>query len=664
MRALRLPLLAAILCSKVLGATTVAAQSTSEAAADWVLELADRPDLSAYPQVRVFTRVVDSARQPVGGLTREALILEEDGRVTSDLVVEPAALGLQVMFVIDPGAQPERVGETGQATLEEARAAIRLFANEYMRPGDTVGIWSMQGEQALVLQPPTGAASDVLTALDAFSLQPTTTVTPALEAAMDSLLALETSAVSERMLVVLSPGWRDRPDPALVQRLDASGAALSGVLTRRGLDLNSGLSALVGRVLRPGLFLHYTGPQALRSLYGAWNTERSGYRLTYTSPTGAPGSHQIGLRLHDAEAVAATTSYQAPVPDGPQIVFTSHAAGFQAGRLVAELIGVSVTTPPGSPAIDRAELFVNDESLGVREGAGPFAWAWDPAPYGEQLAADGESVGVVELRVQVTDAIGQTRSSAIRGHASFPGVDACTAYRSVPAVGRSLYAACRATGLTPPLIVLFVLLMGMLIGLIWLWRYRGAVSQAGQQVSRRLTDVYRRLTRTGGRRAPLAYLDALEGLDPAARTSFDLFGQTPIGRSHDYAELCFHAERQRSPISGLHCTVHEDEGGVGWSIEDEDSTNGTYVNGVRLPGLGQRLALHDGDVIELAQVERGGLKFRFRLAAVTAAPDIRRAPDPTRSSPAKPGRATRPLIAARGPAPEPELEFDPRRNDF
>lgn len=658
----RLPLLATIVCSLVLGALPARAQDEPTGRQ---IELAEQPDLTAFPRVALFARILDETRSPIANVTAAALQVEEDGRLLTDVTVEPASLGLQVAFIVDAGAQPERAGETGQATLEEARAAIRLFANDYMRPGDSAAVWAMDDTQPIAVQPPTGAASELVAALDLFALRATPTITPAIEAALDSFAASATSTLRQRLIVVLSPGWRDRPEPALIQRLDAAGVNVNGILTRRGLDLNTGLSALVARAARPGLFVHYTGPQSVRSLYGAWNVGRDGYRLTYTSPTAAPGQHQVGVRLTGAQDAAGTLAYLAPVAAGPQITFTSHQPGFQAGRLNSELIGVDVTNPPGAPAIDRAELFVNDVSLGALEGPGPYAWAWNPAPYGEQLAAEGESAGPVELRVQVTDATGQTTLTAIRGQATFAGIDACTAYRGLPAIGKSLYALCRASGLTPPLVILFFILILMTIALVWLWRHRGAVSTAGQQMGRRLTDVYRRLTRAGGRRSPLAYLDVIEGLDPGARTSFDLFGQTPIGRSHDYAELCFHAERQRSPVSGLHCTLHEDEGGAGWSVEDEDSTNGTYVNGVRLPGLGQRVALHDGDVIELAQVERGGLKFRFRLAVAVAAPADRRsgAGSPMGVGRA-PGRETRPLVAARGPAAEAELEFDPRRNDF
>ncbi len=450
MQLIRLPLLATIICSLVLGAPLTRAQA--EPAGDQI-ELAEQPDLTAYPRVALFARVLDEASRPIANVTAAAWQVEEDGRSINDVVIEPTSLGLQVAFIVDAGAQPDRAGETGQATLEEARAAIRLFANDYMQPGDSAAVWAMADTRPIAVQPPTGAASELVAALDVFALRATPTITPAIEAALDSFAASATSTLRQRLIVVLSPGWRDRPDPALIQRLDAAGVNVNGILTRRGLDLNTGLSALVARAARPGLFVHYTGPQSVRSLYGAWNDGRDGYRLTYTSPTAAPGEHQVGVRLAGDEDAAATLAYLAPVPAGPQIRFTSHQPGFQVGRLNSELIGVDVTNPPGEPEIDRAELFVNDVSLGALEGSGPYAWAWDPAPYGERLAAEGESAGPVELRVQVTDATGQTTTTAIRGQALFAAIDACTTYRGVPAIGKSLYALCRVSGLTPPLVV-------------------------------------------------------------------------------------------------------------------------------------------------------------------------------------------------------------------
>ncbi|HXB50488.1 MAG TPA: FHA domain-containing protein [Streptosporangiaceae bacterium] len=66
-------------------------------------------------------------------------------------------------------------------------------------------------------------------------------------------------------------------------------------------------------------------------------------------------------------------------------------------------------------------------------------------------------------------------------------------------------------------------------------------------------------------------------------------------------------------VSRRHATVTVDDGGHA-SIRDENSTNGTFVNGDRvLPGINVRLA--DGDIVRLA-------------ADVTAEVNLPRPPDP------------------------------------
>lgn len=48
-------------------------------------------------------------------------------------------------------------------------------------------------------------------------------------------------------------------------------------------------------------------------------------------------------------------------------------------------------------------------------------------------------------------------------------------------------------------------------------------------------------------------------------------------------------------VSGLHCSFSY-AAGKGWIIKDEESTNGTYINGVRLPP-GGTTPLQNGTVI-------------------------------------------------------------------
>jgi hypothetical protein len=635
------------------------------------IRLAETVEAAAFPQVAVYAQFLDEFGAPVTTVTADQLVVAEGTTPIPDLSLTPADIGLQIAFIVQPGPQPQRAGQTGQATAEEARAVIRQFVNDYMREGlDSVSIWTSEGETQRAIAPLTSSRQDLIDALNAFSLAPSTVITPALTSALREFSLAGAAAGRNRVMIVLSPGWTEKPDLALLAQLDRAGVEVNGILTRQGLDPANSLRDLVARIERRGLFLPYTGPEVMRSLFDALAVSRQRYRLSYESLAVEPGQRTLNVRVLPAFAmtplegqpqpdVTASLTYVPPVPDGPQIEFTSHLPGFRVGEMTSDMISVRVRTQPGQPDVDRVELLVNGQSHGEAQGQGPeYVWVWDAQAFMDEQAALGHSVVPVELRVVVYDAAGgEFRDNTLRGQAIINAGDACRGMSSAPLVGASLYSLCRNAGITPPVIIGLILILVLLGVVIWLARNGRSMVQAGEQISRRVTDVYRRLTRTGGKRPVLAVLDVIEGQESGARSSFDLYGSTPLGRSPDYAELTFHAHRQRSPISGLHCTLHDDDAAGGWSIEDEDSTNGTYLNGVRLSGLGQRLPVHDGDVIELAQVERGGLKFRFRLATAQAAPV---APAALRRS----ARDTRPLRPAGVPAADEPVEFDPRRQDF
>lgn len=60
-------------------------------------------------------------------------------------------------------------------------------------------------------------------------------------------------------------------------------------------------------------------------------------------------------------------------------------------------------------------------------------------------------------------------------------------------------------------------------------------------------------------------------------------------------------------ISGTHAELHYSTD-IGWSIEDKNSSNGTYINGQRLqPSL--NYALHNNDLLQLANIE-----FRIEIS--------------------------------------------------
>jgi pSer/pThr/pTyr-binding forkhead associated (FHA) protein len=110
-----------------------------------------------------------------------------------------------------------------------------------------------------------------------------------------------------------------------------------------------------------------------------------------------------------------------------------------------------------------------------------------------------------------------------------------------------------------------------------------------------------------------AYLVPVEGFEEPQTKSYEIYGTTALGRSRRHADLLFHINEEDSPISRLHCTILDEDDH--FAIRDEDSSNGTYVNGEKLTPLAA-VVLQDGDTIDVAPLERGGLRFLFQVASV------------------------------------------------
>ena len=103
----------------------------------------------------------------------------------------------------------------------------------------------------------------------------------------------------------------------------------------------------------------------------------------------------------------------------------------------------------------------------------------------------------------------------------------------------------------------------------------------------------------GGRAAATdAWLVAVRGggLGPGER--YDLFGGLTIGRSPD-ADVRIDDRFS----SGIHARLYSR--GASYYIEDMGSTNGTFLNGVRLDG--------EAELSDLDEVKIGDTEFRFEL---------------------------------------------------
>ncbi|MBI4771118.1 MAG: FHA domain-containing protein [Chloroflexi bacterium] len=149
------------------------------------------------------------------------------------------------------------------------------------------------------------------------------------------------------------------------------------------------------------------------------------------------------------------------------------------------------------------------------------------------------------------------------------------------------------------------LLVGGSIGLIVAKSVAHNIVQAVSETARVLTLTTLRLKKL----APGAFITPLAGVDASLKKQIPLYGTTHIGRDRRISEIVLHADEETSPISGLHCTILEEDGA--FRIRDEESTNGTYLNDMLLTPETKQLI--DGDVIELGQVARGGIRLQFSI---------------------------------------------------
>lgn len=113
-----------------------------------------------------------------------------------------------------------------------------------------------------------------------------------------------------------------------------------------------------------------------------------------------------------------------------------------------------------------------------------------------------------------------------------------------------------------------------------------------------------------------AFIEVISGDDMLIGKMIPLFvhSVTLAGRSLEHAELVFNLQHTHSVVSRLHCEFHEVNGI--YRVRDLGSTQGTFVNGMRLPAGGDGQVLLEGDRIELGPAERGGVVLRFHSTRI------------------------------------------------
>jgi hypothetical protein len=91
-----------------------------------------------------------------------------------------------------------------------------------------------------------------------------------------------------------------------------------------------------------------------------------------------------------------------------------------------------------------------------------------------------------------------------------------------------------------------------------------------------------------------------------------------IGRNPQIANLQIYDLVDDSSISRVHCTIFYDNQKQSFEISDENSSNGTYLNELRLNPY-ELVNIKHGDTLELGRVLRSGIIFIFSVGAESLA---------------------------------------------
>lgn len=568
-------------------------------------------DSSAFPEVKVQILVLGPGGIESAAPTKESLSVSENN-VSVEYEIEKQEVGAEIGFVLDAGMGLYSGGATGATHLQEMKdAVIELTQDPMLLTGkDVFYVIAQEPGGPQVLVNPETPATKIPNILGQYN--PTTTYQYALPLeGVSSLLdgfANEASAGAGRAqaIVVFSGELtvdKKFPMASVVNKAKLMGVPVHTVQVRFAMVKQESLKDLAEQT--GGRFFYYTaeGTPSIAGLKPLLTGLRTQYALTYRSPNSESGTRVVAVGLHFGQnEKPAMAQYEVTVeppvavirsPGDEQTISPQAYVPTEdpkATPVTGIVITATVSWPDSHPRkIVRATLLVNSEPQSVlNEPSEELTFIWNPP---EETAS-----GPATLQIQIEDELGLVGLSdqiVVRIEAASPDV--------IPFdLSLNTILAILAFLLAATAVVLVVVFRKQVAGTAQ--QAVGAATEFIQEVG----ETLRFKSKPGSSKAMLVDMDGNSG---TGRSSFELYGTTSMGRSKKNADLVFQANQADSPISRLHCTILEEDGA--FFLRDDQSANGTYLNGVRLVPM-DRNPLKDGDEIQLANPERNGVRLQFR----------------------------------------------------
>jgi len=582
-------------------------------------------DPSAFPAVTLRFRALDAAGRVVPGIQRAQVEIQDgETEATAESLLEEDG-PLNVHFVVEAGISLD------DASWVAAREAIRSFGSGgWMDAGNvTVAAYAVNTRTLVTLVAPT---TDRAAIADLDAPNPSDGGISRSMSVMSGLVAdIERSATAQPHVIIFltrqlesNIGYETLVDQARAAAIPVYTASI-----RQGSQMLEDLAAETGGAftlmgLDPGLMVDAYRDVSARARqyvvsYRVGDNQSGTRNVTVGLPGAAPGTISYDFEIEPPQVVIR-------VPDSGttiarQMTGNDAALAEPTTQQVVADVGFGTNT---MRTIRRATLLVDgveaDQIDNVRADGDRLTvtLSWDM----RTVAVVGDTAHT--LKVEVVDELGLTDSASAEVAVRIseepvpptlePGATATPPPEPPPPPIACITPEPICSRIERPIrenpvaaISLLVALLALILAaVLWIGRGTQPVQRMTQNVRRGIDRITNRYRRSEVR----AYLELLAG-DGDVGHRYEVYGDTPIGRSRQNAELLFQQESENSPISRLHCTITDEEDH--FMLRDEDSANGTYLNGERLaPVVAHRLK--DGDIIELARVERGGVRLRFVAA--------------------------------------------------
>jgi hypothetical protein len=598
-------------------------------------------DSGAFPEIRLRALFLDQRGGAVAGVSPESIAVSENSHPV-DFQVREEEGGMEIAFILDGGMGLYANGATGETRLEEMKAAVRevVTGSPWLAGKDRIDVIIQEPDGMLTLANGETPVSSIPARMAGYLPDaPDRLARPldAVAAALDRFAAEQAGAAGRPQAIVLLSGILQTGPSVTASSVAAKARALGipihTILVRDGFELGENLQSLSAST--GGLFKYYGpgGSASIAELKAVLNSMRRQVVITYRSEAGQSGTQTVSVELPSATASKPAIAQFEIAIQPPKAAIVSPANGQSVrpeSAPVAQLglkvdsalqwpadgkpgipVAVSASWPDGHPRnIRQAVLLVNGkERQTLGSPASEIVLWWSPTA--EEMALGSSA----QLKIRLEDELGLTAESE----------------PVVVRVAMGLFAGlCPSSGsgglceLQMSSLVSFLALAVALaaLGLMAANRKRlGEKAQtAAQSVSAFVQEVGETMrfhSRAGNANASLVDMDLRCGWGQAA---YDVRGTITIGRSGEGASLQIHSGREDSPISRVHCTILEEDGV--YYVRDEHSANGTSCNGIRLVPL-ERQSLQDGDILLLANPDRGGVRLLFQSAhGKTAAPSL------------------------------------------